>query len=422
MKARRFTPGVRISFAIAYLLIAGVFFFLVSLKSDPIADLALTGANIYTSPHEPPISSGTVLIKDGKILAVGKSSDIQVHHKTPTIDCTGLTMTSGFWNCHVHLMENKWLGADSLRDEVLTRQMQDMFTQYGFTYIFDLATLAPENLAVIRDRISRGTVKGPRLLFTGIPIAPRDASPFYISPLKLAEPLNADECAQHVSTQFASGADAVKLWSSSPTRERVVPMALELIETATRNAHRNHKQVFAHPSNLEGARLAARGGVDILAHVAADDRKNWDSETLNLMLSRDMALIPTLKLHKWDLEQFDSYSREDPLIVTALLQVGSYHEAGGEILFGTDVGYMTDYSPEDEYLLMHEAGLDFNAILETLTVNPARRFGLKGRTGKIAPGFDADLVLLKGDPAIGVANFVNVKYTFRAGVMVYSSN
>ena len=68
-------------------------------------------------------------------------------------------------------------------------------------------------------------------------------------------------------------------------------------------------------------------------------------------------------------------------------------------LFGTDVGYMSDYDPTEEYVLMAEAGMSFRQILASLTTAPAEQFGESKQLGWVAAGFQADLVILKNDPS-----------------------
>ncbi len=117
-----------------------------------------------------------------------------------------------------------------------------------------------------------------------------------------------------------------------------------------------------------------------------------------------MSLIPTLKLFG-----------EDDEIQIILDEVGGYQRMGGQILFGTDVGYLTDYDPAKEYELMARAGLSPMQILASLTTAPAERFGESNKRGRIAVGMDADLVVLEGDPAEDVSNFSKVRITYRAG-------
>ncbi len=381
--------------------------------------LALIGAKIYTEPFGTVIADGVVLVKDGKILEVGTGQQVRIPSDARQMDCKGLVMMSGFWNCHVHFMEPQWEAADRIPAEKLQGQMQTMLTRYGFTYAYDLATLDLDNLLKLRGRIESGEVKGPTIFTAGIPFTPPGGSPFYIAPLKLPELATPKEAVDYVNHQLELGADAIKLWFASPDGKKVVPMPLEIVKAATETAHKKGKLVFAHPTNLLGADIASKGGVDVLVHVAADDRKDWSDETLTAMLTSKMALIPTLKLHKWELERADQSAENNPLLNTALQQVRSYNLYGGQILFGTDVGYMSDYSPEDEYVLMAKAGMNYLQILAALTTNPAKRFGLETQTGKIAKGMNADLVLLSVDPAVDSSGFAKIKYTLHHGKIIF---
>jgi imidazolonepropionase-like amidohydrolase len=68
---------------------------------------------------------------------------------------------------------------------------------------------------------------------------------------------------------------------------------------------------------------------------------------------------------------------------------------------------------------MGEAGLTFRDILASLTTAPARRRGLEASAGRVAPGYDADLVVLAADPARRVTAFAEVAYTIRGGTIIY---
>src|SRR5215470_7078408 len=72
--------------------------------SSRASDLALIHAKIYPSPTEPPIENGTILLGDGRIVAVGPTSKVKIPRDTETIDCRGLVVTAGFWNSHVHIL------------------------------------------------------------------------------------------------------------------------------------------------------------------------------------------------------------------------------------------------------------------------------------------------------------------------------
>jgi dihydroorotase-like cyclic amidohydrolase len=102
--------------------------------------LALVGGTVWTSPSEQPIRNATVLIEAGKITAIGPSSRIKIPAGARKLDCTGLTVTAGFWNSHVHFTERKWADAASIPAPELERQLGDMLLRYGFTNVFDLSS------------------------------------------------------------------------------------------------------------------------------------------------------------------------------------------------------------------------------------------------------------------------------------------
>ena len=100
-------------------------------------------------------------------------------------------------------------------------------------------------------------------------------------------------------------------------------------------------------------------------------------------------------------------------------QVRAFAEDGGQLIFGTDVGYMTDYDPTDEYVLLQRAGLSFGAILTMLTTAPAVRFNAGAGTGRVVPGSPADIVVIAGDPAADIRALSRVRYTVRNGQIIY---
>jgi imidazolonepropionase-like amidohydrolase len=82
---------------------------------------------------------------------------------------------------------------------------------------------------------------------------------------------------------------------------------------------------------------------------------------------------------------------------------------------------MTDFNPAEEYQQMEQAGMQFKDILASLTTAPAQRFGQTSRTGRIAKGMDADLVLLGGDPGVSIKALTDVRYSLRQGAIIYQS-
>jgi len=127
-----------------------------------------------------------------------------------------------------------------------------------------------------------------------------------------------------------------------------------------------------------------------------------------------------LKLWRYELAKAKVPANIQDLIVSdAEKQLKAFADVGGQVLFGTDVGYMSEVDPTDEYAAMAHAGLTPAQILTSLTTAPAARWRADSTRGRIRPGFDADLVVLSGDPVTDVKRFADVKCTIRAGRAVY---
>jgi imidazolonepropionase-like amidohydrolase len=384
--------------------------------------LALVGARIYPSPTAGPIEKGTVLIRDGKIIAAGSADKIAVPQNSKVIDCSGLVLTAAFWNCHVHFIEPKWDNADQIPVDQFNRQMEDMLTSHGFAHVFDLAEFNIYHTLLIRNRIKQGTVRGPVIYTVGSPLVPRNGSPIYIRPFTLQEASDPEFAAAHVRQQIDSGADGIKLWTGSPVGDSIVHMPEDIVRAITRTAHSLGKPVFAHPSDIIGVMAAVNGGVDVVAHTTPDANRIWSKDTIRQMLAAHVTLIPTLKL--WTSELHRNHVPEpaySKIIRSAQQELHDFAAAGGTVLFGTDVGYIPDYSTADEYTLLAGSGLDFRHILAMLTTAPAKKFGLAARTGVIAAGMDADIVLLSADPSIDIRSFDKVVCTFLGGKIIFAS-
>jgi imidazolonepropionase-like amidohydrolase len=103
----------------------------------------------------------------------------------------------------------------------------------------------------------------------------------------------------------------------------------------------------------------------------------------------------------------------------AAQQLRAFSQAGGQVLFGTDVGYIDKFDTSEEFTWMSRAGMNYQQILASLTTNPAVRFGDSSHSGRIAKGMDADLVVLDGDPEKDVTTFSKVRLVVRSGQQIY---
>ena len=117
----------------------------------------------------------------------------------------------------------------------------------------------------------------------------------------------------------------------------------------------------------------------------------------------------------------DRISAQEQVANTEIGQLRAWLACGGTVLFGNDLGAV-DYDPSEEYALMAESGMTFGQILGSLTTAPAERFGESKRQGRVAAGFQADLVVLKDDPSSDIRALAAVQHTLRAGKIIYRAN
>ncbi|HXI06789.1 MAG: amidohydrolase family protein [Bradyrhizobium sp.] len=376
--------------------------------------LVLKGGSVYAAPDATPIAEAVIVTMAGAITAVGRASDVQVPPDARVIDCTGKTIVAGFWNSHVHFTEAPWKGAASAPAAPLTAHMQKMLTQWGFTTVWDLGS-NPADLLPLRQRIKAGEVLGPEI-FTAGSIFPKDGHPIYLPPeMQLPEAATPERATQLARTYAQMGLDGVKLFTGSYKGEDrpVVNMDATIAKAAVDVAHAAGKPVFAHPQNTAGIDAVIAAGIDVMAHTVTTQH-GYTAEQLAHFKQQNIALVPTFSVFaKLPLP---------PAIIARIIdnlvaELKGFSDNGGTVLFGTDVGFIQLYDTTLEYELMRRA-LSERQVLASLTTNPARYFK-SAKKGKVEQGFDADLVILDGDPVADVRNLAKVAATIRAGEVIY---
>jgi imidazolonepropionase-like amidohydrolase len=395
--------------------------------SSRASDLALIHAKIYSSPTDPPIEDGTILVHDGRIRAIGPSARLKpprFARAVTVVDCRGRVVTAGFWNSHVHIFTPGLLHSERLPAGQVSSQLEQMLTQWGFTTVFDTASVLA-NTNNIRRRIAKGEVRGPRILSVGEPFYPKDGTPVYVkqflaeNQIPSAEVQSTPQAVARVRQQIGNGADGIKMFAGAITADGVLPMPMDVAKAIVSEAHRAGKPVFAHPSNQAGIEVALESGVDVLAHTAPMSG-DWTPAFAERLKAGHVALIPTLTLFDVEAKKAKVSAEENEMwIRQAVQELKAYADAGGQILFGTDVGYTDHFDTAEEFMLMSRAGMNFQQILASLTTNPATRFGYSTQSGRIAKGMDADLVVLESDPARDVTAFSKVRQVIRQGKLIY---
>jgi imidazolonepropionase-like amidohydrolase len=375
--------------------------------------VALTGGTVYASPEAAPLADAVIIATNGVITAIGSRSEVRIPADIRVIDCSGKTIVAGFWNSHVHFTEPVWLNAGHAPAATLEAHMQEMLTRWGFTSVWDLGSYPVDSLA-LRRRVNAGEVPGPNIFFAGN-MFPKGGHPVYVPrEVPLPEVATPEEAAKLSRDYLAMGLDGIKLFTGAFMGDKpVVNMEPAVAKAAVDVAHGQGKPVFAHPQNKAGVDTVIEAGVDVLAHTAPS-QSGYTPEQLARFKSQNTALIPTLSLFTTVVLDPGVTAR---IVAAAVGQLKQFSENGGVILFGTDIGFIKLYDTSTEFDLMHRA-LSERQVLASLTTNPATYFKA-ARKGRVENGFDADLVVLDGDPIADVHNLAKVAYTIRAGQVIY---
>jgi imidazolonepropionase-like amidohydrolase len=382
----------------------------------PETTLAIRDVRVYTTPDSEPIEHARVLVRSGIIVGVGQ--DVAIPQDTNVLECPNCTVTAGFWNAHIHLTESKWDYSAFKSSATLNAQLADMLTSRGFTTVADLGSDLRQTLS-LRRRIETGDLKGPAIYTAGSGMYPPHGIPFYLADLpflvrwQMPQPETPEAAAEIEERNIRRGADLLKLFTGSlVTRHSVLPMPVDIAKAAVEVAHRHAQLAFAHPSNLAGTKAAIDSLVDVLAH-APSIPEGVDAAVLQSVVDHHMSMMPTLKM-------FATTASTDPAFLDPIYaEVRQFKVLGGDLMFGTDVGYMTDYTTADEFAALTKCGLTPRDILRMLTVAPATRFGVAALKGTVSSGKMADLVVLDGDPITDVSAFSKVHFTIRNGRLIY---
>jgi imidazolonepropionase-like amidohydrolase len=386
--------------------------------------LALINARIYPSPTDVPVDRGTVLIKDGRIVDV--SSDAAIPSGYVVRDLGGKTVVAGFWNSHVHLLDPPFQNPARATDETLQAALRAKFAAWGFTTIFDLASL-PGTATELKRRIADGRIRSPMVLSVDAPFFPEGGTPQYVADLlhRLHAPsfevVTPKDAAARARTQLERGADGVKLFTGAIVGGDVgvLPMRADIACAVAQEATHRAKPSFAHPTSIEGIEVAVGCGVNVLAHTTPGTGP-WPKELTASLVRKRVALVPTLTLFEVEVAKEGAPSEvAQKLLANAQLQTRVYSEAGGTVLFGTDAGYIDLFDTQREIENLSSGGLGWQRILASLTTGPSRYFGYGATKGQVRKGMDADLTVLDGDPAEDVSALARVTLTLKAGDVLY---
>jgi imidazolonepropionase-like amidohydrolase len=395
---------------------------------------AFVGARLWDGTGAAPVDNAVLLVREGRVVALGPVEMVEVPPGAQRIDVAGRTIIPGIINAHGHVGQARGLEQG---EHVHTRQnIHDqlaVYARYGVTTVVSLGEPGYEGV-VVRDEQQRdpATLRRARLFVAGEVIDARTPA----------------QAGPQVRERAERGVDWAKIRVDDflGRAEKMPPATYaEVIE----HARAHDLPLTAHLVELEDAKGLVRAGADVLGHSVRD--AHVDDELIALMRERNVCLHPTLtrELSTFVYAErpafFDDpfFLRDaDPAVIrelerperqrefrgeaadfyraalpTAERNMMRLHEAGVRIAFGTDSGPPARFQGYFEHLemeMMRAAGMSPRDILLSATRDAAACMRLDG-VGTLVPGHWADLVILERNPLDDIRNSRTIESVWIAG-------
>ncbi len=360
---------------------------------------AFTNLRIWDGVAETYLDADGLLIEDGRIVAVGEAPK-------DARDMGGLTVIPGLMDAHVHMvldpdirlaLDQDKVSAEDL--EVALRRRAEAMLRAGITTARDLGGGQWQELA-LRDAIAAGELPGPRLLCSGQPItSPQGHCHFWGG-----EAVDADAAIDVLRRQVEHRVDLIKVMATggslTPKSRPVDPqfdadVLKRIVDEAASHGH----VVAAHCHGTAGIRNAVHAGVRTIEHCSWVGEAGWgtdyDAATAALIAEREIWVSPTINAG-W--KRFLGRPGTGERMRENFRRMRA---AGVRLVASTDAGIPNVRHHDLGRALVPFADLAELSNLEALqsaTSDAAEALGIDHLTGRIAPGYAADLLFVDGDP------------------------
>jgi imidazolonepropionase-like amidohydrolase len=351
------------------------------------------------------------IVTDGsKIASVGKARE------AATIDLTKYTVMPGWIDTHVHLDWHFGKDGKIVRkpgekpEEVVLYDAENSWLtlQGGFTTVQSVGSRAD---GFVRDRINGGRLPGPRIL-TSIRQITKDSG-------------NPEALRALVRQTKEEGADLIKLFATSGLGAGgAQTMSDEQIQATCGEAKAQGLRSVVHAIGDSGIRASVLAGCTSIEHGTS-----ISDESLRLMAAHGTYFDPNfLVLHNYleNLKKYDFNDATEDALRKALTPTADVlkraRKYGVKVVLGTDAVAGAHGRNAEEFVYRVKEGGDkpMDALLSGTSV-AAEALGFGSSVGSIAPGYEADLVAVEGNPLNDITAVRNVVFVMKSG-RVYKNN
>ena len=348
--------------------------------------LVIRAGTALVGPTLRPLEDAVLVIEQGLIVQIGPSSDVTVPEGAEIVDASGMTLVPGFIDAHVHIEF-----ADPA--EVLAG---------GVTTVRDLAW-PPESIWPLAERSKDPGFNGPLIVAAGQMLTTEGGYPTRAGWAPEGTGLvvsGRGDAAAAVDAQADAGASVIKVGLNTlvgPTLD------LETLTAIVNAAGARGLAVTGHVDNVEQLEKALDAGMTELAHMLLSGERIPDG-TIERMVRAGMTVVPTLSI------------LDGPELEAAIDNLARFRAAGGNVVYGTDLGNAGPRPGIDptEVASMAAAGMSPHDIVGAATVDAAALLGLED-IGILGEGMAADIVALGGAPLSDPNDLTNVQMVWRRG-------
>jgi len=379
----------------------------------------LRAARLFDGRTPDILERGWVLLDDGRIVAVEHGAT----DPPPGVEVTDLgdvTLMPGLIDAHVHL------GFDASQDPVARMRVDSDATLLlrmrhaaqralaaGITTVRDLGDRNYLGIA-LRDWFRNGPEAGPEIIAAGPPITVTGGHCWFMG----GEADGELEVRRSVRAHVKAGVDVLKVMATGGhmthgTNPGLPQYTVGEIRAAVEEAHRLDRQVTAHAHGPTGISNVVEAGVDCIEHCSfrVGGSRQPDPHLIDAIASRGIFVSPTV----------GTLTPGGPLMESFVPILSDMHRAGVRLVASTDAG-ISPAKPHDVLprgiIFLTRAGLSNAQALMAATSVAAEACGIDQRKGTLAPGKDADLLAVGGDPLRDTNALLDVRAVYRGGVVV----